>query len=150
MSSLKEKIHQQCEELVDQKITMHRNAMNEAQEAANKEERSTAGDKYDTARAMNQNERDMYASRLAEVSLMKKVLKNIDPSKKLDKVESGALVSTENGEFYISVSCGQISVDGKEYFAISPITPIGQAMLDKSPNETFEMRDKKVKILKIS
>jgi len=140
MNSLKEKIHNKCIELVDQTVIMHQKAMNDAQDAANKEQRSTAGDKYDTSRAMSQNERDMYASRLADSLQMKKVLNNIDPHKTLEQAESGALVVTDNGNYYLSVSLGKISIDEEECFAISPMTPAGQAMLGKRVGDTFEIR----------
>ena len=146
MPTLKQIIHQKCVELVDQNVAMHQKAMNDAQDAANKEQRSTAGDKYDTSRAMSQNERDMFARRLVESLQMKKVLDGIDASKSLDKAESGALVITSTGNFYLSVSCGKISVDGVDYFTISPITPAAQAMLGKGVGEGFEVNGQPITI----
>lgn len=146
---LKEKIYQKCLELVEQKITMHQKAMNEAQAAANKEQRSTAGDKYDTSRAMSQNERDMYAGRLAESLQMKKVLSSIDANKTLDRAESGALVTTDKGTFYLSVSLGKVPIEDIDCFAISPITPAGQAMLGKAAAERFEIRGEETQIISI-
>lgn len=150
MNSLKEKVHNKCVELVDQTVIMHRKAMNDAQDAANKEQRSTAGDKYDTSRAMSQNERDMYAGRLADSLQMKKVLNNIDPNKTLEQAESGALVITNSGNYYLSVSLGKISFDEVDCFAISPITPAGQAMLGKCVGDAFEIRGQSSVIKKIS
>ena len=146
MPTLKQNIHQKCVELVDQKVAMHQKAMNDAQDAANKEQRSTAGDKYDTSRAMSQNERDMFARQLVESFQMKKVLTTIDSSKQLKIVVGGALVHTSMGKYYLSVSCGKIEYDGTTYFAISPLTPLGQAMLDKEVGDSFEMRGNQVKI----
>ncbi len=114
--------------------------MNDAQDAANKEQRSTAGDKYDTSRAMSQNERDMYARQLSESLQMKKALSVIDPKKACDKIAVGALVHTSRGNYYLSASCGKIEIDQVVYFAISPLTPIGQAMLGKMAGEAFETR----------
>ena len=150
MSTLKQKIHQECVTLVDQNIAMHQKAMNDAQDAANKEQRSTAGDKYDTSRAMSQNERDMFARRLVESLQMKKVLDGIDATRSLDKAESGALVIASTGNFYLSASFGKISVDGGDYFTISPITPAGQAMLGKGVGETFEVNGQLITIEEIS
>jgi transcription elongation GreA/GreB family factor len=149
MNSLKEKVHNKCVEMVNQTVIMHQKAMNDAQDAANKEQRSTAGDKYDTSRAMSQNERDMYAGRLADSLQMKKVLNNIDPNKNLDHAESGSLVITEHINYYLSVSLGKLSFDGLECFAISPMTPAGQAMLGKCAGDTFEIRGQANQIKKI-
>ena len=150
MNTVKEKIHQKCLELVEQKIAVHQKAMKDAQNAANKEQRSTAGDKYDTSRAMSQNERDMYARQLAESLQMKKTLSTIDPGKASKKAISGSLVITAKGNYYLSVSCGKIVSEGKDYFAISPITPVGQMLLNKKAGDTFEMKEETISITEIS
>lgn len=149
MSTLKQIIHRKCVEFVDQKIVMHQKAMNNAQDAANREQRSTAGDKYDTSRAMSQNERDMFARQLAESLQMKKILTTIDPSKVPKKVSGGSLVKTSMGNFYLSVSSGKIAHDGVTYFTISPLTPIGQAMLGKKVGEFFKMKNENNSIFEV-
>ncbi len=146
MPTLKQNIHQKCVVLIDEKTAMHQKAMNDAQDAANKEQRSTAGDKYDTARAMSQNERDMFARQLAESLQMKKVLTSLDPSKIYKKVSGGSLVITSMGNYYLSVSCGNIEYKGATYFGISPLTPIGQAMLGKEASDSFEVRGSRATI----
>jgi len=138
--TIKQKIHQLCVELVDQKVAMNQKAMTDAQDAANKEQRSTAGDKYDTSRAMSQNERDMFARQLAESLQMKKALSAIDSSKELKVAGIGALVITASENYYLSTGCGKLNLDSVSYFAVSPITPIGQALLDKKAGDSFQLR----------
>jgi transcription elongation GreA/GreB family factor len=149
MTTLKQIIHQKCVDLIDQKIAMHQKAMNDAQDAANKEQRSTAGDKYDTSRAMSQNERDMFARQLAESLQMKKVLTSLDSSRVAKKISGGSLVHTSTGNYYLSVSCGNVTHNGLTYFAISPLTPLGQAMLDKEAGGDFVMRNEQNSIRKV-
>ena len=146
MNMVKQKIHKKCIEMVDQKVAMHQKAMTDAQEAANKEQRSTAGDKYDTSRAMSQNERDMFARQLAESLQMKKALSTIDPDKVLEVAEIGALVLTDSENYYLSASCGKIELEGQCYFAVSPITPVGQALLGKKAGENFVLGGRPVLI----
>jgi transcription elongation GreA/GreB family factor len=148
-SELKNILYQKCLDWLDNKIAITTKAMNDAQESANSEEKSSAGDKYETGRAMSQNERDMYARQLAECIKQKQVLLNIDLTKKHDRVSSGALVITESAIYFVSISAGIISIDNKSYFAISPDTPIAQLMLNKKQGEEFAFNNKKAIIKEV-
>jgi transcription elongation GreA/GreB family factor len=50
----------------------------------------------------------------------------------------------------LAVSLGQIELDQTKYFAISPASPIGRALLGKKQYEFFEFGGKKIKIEKVS
>ena len=117
--------------------------MNAAQEAANKEGKSSAGDKYETTRALMQRERAQVARQLAEGIKLQKALSGMAADKVQQKVEPGALVKVKQGWFYFSVGLGKIVVEGKNLFAISGASPVGQAMAGKSAGEsyTFNGRD---------
>src|SRR6202000_329842 len=53
-------------DLISQRIATANDAMQQAQQAANSEEKSSAGDKYETGRAMGHLQKDMHARQLAE------------------------------------------------------------------------------------
>ncbi|WP_420580274.1 GreA/GreB family elongation factor [Reichenbachiella sp.] len=146
----KQKVHAACLDVLAQKIIIARKGMEEAQASANNETKSSAGDKYETGRAMSQRERDLHARQLAELLNMKKALTSIDPDKLNSKVELGALVETENSCFYISASLGAIEIEARKFMAISAISPIAQAMLDKKVGDTFAWMKQNKKILSIS
>ncbi|QCK16594.1 3-oxoacyl-ACP synthase [Mangrovivirga cuniculi] len=148
-SLIKNRIHQYCLDQINDKIVLSEAGMREAQESANNETKSSAGDKYETGRAMAQIEKDKYAAQLAEAKKLFKVIDNLDPKKKHDKVEPGALVITDSGNYYISVSVGKIIINGNQYFAISPLTPLAKAIIDKESGETGIFRGKEIKINKI-
>ncbi len=133
-------------EWVEGKITFATKAMKEAQDSANSEEKSSAGDKYETGRAMSQNARDMYARQLKECIKQKQFLLNIDSAKKSDKVLSGSLVTTESGSYFISISAGNVEVEGKPYFAVSPDTPIAQLILNKKVDDCFVFNGRESRI----
>lgn len=143
----KKKVHSACLDVLDKKIIIARNGMEEAQASANNETKSSAGDKYETGRAMSQRERDLHARQLAELMNMKKTLTNIDPNKSCSKVELGAWVETETNSFYISASLGAVEVGNQKVMAISAISPIAQAMLDKKAGDTFEWMRKVNRIM---
>ena len=139
-----------CKELVDSKIVIAEKAMKDAQNSANNEDKSTAGDKFDTARAMSHIERDMYAKQLVEAVQLKKHLDSINIKSKSHVITSGSLVFTTSGNYFISVGLGRLIIEEKAYLVISPIAPIGQQLIDKNPGDTITFQGKSIKILKVA
>src|SRR5882757_8326661 len=52
--------------IIGLRIAAAKEAIEQAQQAANQEEKSSAGDKYETGRAMGHLQKDMHARQLAE------------------------------------------------------------------------------------
>lgn len=147
---LKSILYNKCVEIVSEKIKMAETGMKAAQDSANAEGKSTAGDKYDTARAMSHIERDLYAKQLAESIHLKKILDGIDVSKSTTTVESGSLVNTSLGNYFISVGLGQLKLEEITVFALSPLSPIGKLILGKSKGESVQFNGKELQILEVS
>jgi transcription elongation GreA/GreB family factor len=120
-----------------------------AQEAANAEEKSSAGDKYETGRAMAQIARDQAAQQLAEALKLKSVLDRIDPLNKSAKVVLGSLVVTESLRFYLSVSLGKLILDQQDYYAVSQQSPIGNLLSNAKVNDVIEFNNQTLKIINI-
>ncbi|MCB9208000.1 MAG: 3-oxoacyl-ACP synthase [Ignavibacteriales bacterium] len=139
-----------CNKYVDEKISTAEEAINSAQESANEETKSSSGDKYETGRSMMQLEIEKYSTQLTEGLKLKKALAQIDFKKTYQAVQPGALVLTNNGNFFISVSAGKLSLDDIDYMAISFSSPIGQALANKVEKDIIEFREKKYKILTIT
>ncbi len=146
----KQKLYNKCVQIVDEKIAIAEKLMKDAQESANNEEKSTAGDKFDTARSMSQIERNMYAKQLTEAGFLKKALINLSYKNAAESVEAGSLVSTHSEEFFISIGLGKLIVNKKEYLVISPISPIGQLLLDKKVGDSFSFMSAEHEILSIA
>ncbi|MCV9388037.1 3-oxoacyl-ACP synthase [Reichenbachiella ulvae] len=145
----KELLFRACMDVLEQKIAIAKDGMQAAQDSANNETKSSAGDKYETGRAMSQNERDMYAKQLAELQHQYKMLKSIDPKKKLDRIETGAWVTTESAEFFISIGLGLVKWELQSIMAISPVSPIAQQLLGKGEGDSYSWMNKDFKILKV-
>lgn len=142
-------IYAACQSLLNDKVEIAQKNIDEAQASANSETKSSAGDKYETGRAMSQRERDLHARQLSELLNIQKSLSAIDPDKTCKKVELGALVETPMSTFFIAGSLGKINVSGKEIMVISAISPIAQAMLGLQENDHFEWMKKDVQILNL-
>ena len=104
--------------------------------ASNNETKSSMGDKYETSREMVQQEINNLQIQLNEIIKQKDFLKTIIP-KPSDKCEKGAIVETEKGMFFISVSLGEIIFEDKKVIAISPESPLAKVMTGKKKNEVF-------------
>lgn len=111
--------------------------MRNAQAAANDETKSSAGDKYETGRAMMHLEKEKLAGQLMEAGKMKKGLDQIDVDRSDTLAGLGSLVRTAQANYYVSASVGKLEVEGEVFFAISPASPIGQQLLGKKQGDTF-------------
>lgn len=131
----KTKLVEQCRAYIQQRIEIARRAMEAAQESANSESKSSAGDKYETGRAMAQIERDRYAQQLDAALTVEQELNRINTEKEYTIVQPGSLVVTNRGVFFISISAGKLSVDKTEVFAVSPGSPIGVALAGRSAGD---------------
>lgn len=147
--SVKIKLYELCVAFVEQRIASSQKAIEHAQLAANEETKSSAGDKYETGRAMMQLEIEKQSVQLGEAMKLKQVLSQINPEKTSDTIQPGSLVFTDQGCFYISISAGKLSVEGIAYFAVSPVSPIGSLLIGKKSGEVIHLNGKSFTISKI-
>ncbi len=131
-----------CFDYVSQRIANSKQAMDDAQAAANEEGKSSAGDKYETGRAMAQIERDKAAQQLDEALKLKKVLSGLDSSIANSSIRLGSVVETSGANFYLAISAGKFLIDGKEFLIISPYSPIGKLLLNLKAGDTFRFNNK--------
>jgi hypothetical protein len=134
---IKSELVSKCLALVEQRIANAQQAMNAAQESANTEGKSSAGDKYETGRAMAQIERDKAAQQLNEAMTLKSSLSKIRIKSSGDQVSLGGLVMTDKNHFFIAISMGKMGVSGIDYFVVAPATPIGQLLMGLKVGNQF-------------
>jgi transcription elongation GreA/GreB family factor len=146
LEEIKHILYQKCLAWIENKIEISTKAMNDAQDSANSEEKSSAGDKYETGRAMSQNERDMYARQLAECLKQKQLLLSINPDQSSSIIVAGSLVRTEAANYFISISAGSFSIDNVTYFAVSIDTPVAKLLLGKKAGDSFVLNGKSILI----
>jgi len=135
--------------LITERIAIAKSAVDNAQEAANSEDKSSAGDKYETGRAMGHLEKDMYARQLAE---------NIRELDKLQKVntdiiyttaQTGALVKCQQYSFFIATGLGKQVIEDQIIFFLSPDAPLAKLLLHKKAEDTFLFNKVDMVILEI-
>ena len=148
-TTIKEALIQQCAEYIQQRIDVSDKMMNEAQDAANNETKSSAGDKHETGRAMMHLERDNHAQQLSRSLFVKTQLEQINPDKQFDRATFGSVVRTTLGNYFIAISAGRIKVGEEKFFAISPQAPLAKEMLQKQAGDTLAFNDQEITILEV-
>ena len=121
--------------------------------ASNNDTKSSMGDKYETGREMLQQEINNLQVQLNEVLKQQDFLKTsfdkLRMTKKFDKAEKGAIVKTERGLFFISVSLGEITFENQKIICISPESPLAKAMNGKQKGDVFSLNNMSQKIVDI-
>ncbi|RZL12463.1 MAG: 3-oxoacyl-ACP synthase [Hymenobacter sp.] len=144
-------LHAACLAYVTTRLDAARAGMAAAQESSNSETKSSAGDKYETGRAMAQQERDRHAAQLHEAQQLLATLQKINPELASDTVRTGALVSTSLGLFYVSISAGRLAtVEGQEFMAVSAAAPLAVALHGLQAGEEVLFNGKPVRVLAVS
>ena len=144
---IKFRLHASCQTFIEQRMAAAAQAMQAAQESANSDTKSSAGDKYETGREMATQERDRNAGQLHQARHLAAELARISPDAPCDAVRPGALIQTSLGWFYVAISAGKLMVDGQEYFAVSGAAPVAVALKGKRVGEEAVFNGKAVQVL---
>lgn len=150
MSNLKQQLYVLCGEYIKTHEADIRKNIAEAQEAANNESKGgTTGDS-ETGREVMQQEIELNLTRLSEINKLKTALDQIPFDHTSGTVQPGSVIKTNNGNYYLAISAGQLQVDGGTYYAISPGSPIGSKMIDLATGDQFSLNGKDYKIENVS
>jgi hypothetical protein len=149
MKSLKQQLYEGCLVYVEERLTSLTDSIKVIQQSANEETKSSAGDKYETGRAMAQLEIDKHRSQLAEALKMKQELLRIPVEDDTQFINPGSLVFTSRGNFYIAVNAGQHHVDDQIIFTVSVGSPIARKLIGLRVNDTFTLNHQEFTLLKI-
>lgn len=150
MQELKASLYQLCLKFIEERIHTAEIALQQAREASNDDTKSSAGDKYETSREMMQQDIDRNKRLLIDAEENKRVLNSIKELPSSDSARNGSLVMTDQGNFYLSISAGQLNLDHKTYFAISAVSPIGKLLLGKNTGDKFDFNGRKYVIKQVA
>jgi len=146
----KSDIHAACMHKQQTKIGELQNAIDKVQESIVGEVNSTAGNKFETARAMGQEELDRL-NRTMNIAVREiMLLSNISPDKPCDSVQLGALITTDKKMMYLCVGLGKIEIGKDIVFAISTASPIGTQLMGKEKGTEVVFGGKKEKIVSVA
>ena len=146
---MKQELYQYCISFVEERIRRFSSAIASAQEGANKQTKSSAGDKHETGKAMAQLETENNSKHLAEAKKLMSVLSQIDPDESDEIIGLGSAVTTTLGNFYIAISAGKENLAGKSWMFVSGASPLGQNLLGKKVGESFLINGKEQHVLTV-
>jgi len=133
----KNQLKQFCQQHIEQRMTAAKDAITGAQEAANNEEKSSAGDKYETGRAMGHLQKDMHARQLSEYVKEMSDLLAVNTGVIYGDARAGAFIETDQTSFFIAAGLGKQIIDGKQIFFLSPNAPLAVMLRNKKPGDSF-------------
>lgn len=147
---LKQQLYQHCSAVLNERIATIVKRIADLKEAKANETKSSAGDKFETGRAMLQNEEQKARQQLTEANTVLKVLGKLPPTLTPEVIGPGSLVTTDKGVYYILVGVGKVPYEGKTYYCVSAGSPVAQAMAGKKAGDTWEINGRKGKIVSIA
>lgn len=147
--STKENLYQQLQQLTDQRVANAQKAMQSAESSKSSQTKSSAGDKFETSRAMMQAEEDRNSVQLANALALKNDLAQVNRFHTSETVVLGSLVATNKGTYFISIGIGKVKIDQTVYFAISLESPIGELLFGKQVGDKVSFRGKEIIIKEI-
>jgi transcription elongation GreA/GreB family factor len=143
---LKQQLYNQCQAYLAKRIGTAQEAIKLAQASADDDTKSSAGDKYETGRAMMQLEMEQHNEQLSEALKLKRLLDQIKVDYQPTSIQPGTLAITDQGNFFVAISVGKLVVEGKTYMAVSIESPIGAKLKGLKKGEGFSFNNKAYKI----
>ena len=146
---MKEQLLAYCKNQVQERVERIRQEISHAQETANDDTKSSAGDKYETGRAMMHLQQEQSRGKLNEALKLIETLSKVPVNTDEEIVSFGSLVKSSTGWFFLSVSLGKVNMDGNTYFLISTASPMGKALLGKRVGDQVAVNGRNMEIMGI-
>jgi transcription elongation GreA/GreB family factor len=131
-----------CKAKIEARIQAATQAMNEAQQSTLSEDKSSAGDKYETGRAMGHMASELNAKQLIAAKADLQQLQQL-VLQTTDQVRVGSLLLTSNGLYFIAIGIGMLELNGNQIAVISPASPLGKILLGLAAGDSFSIQSTK-------
>ena len=145
----KRELHQLCVANVQQHIDELEKEIKSIQESKFNETKSTAGDKYETTRAMMQAEEDRLKLRMNVACQNLNRLMQLDLESNTAQAAPGKLIITDQYAYFLSIALGNLMINQHPVYCVSIESPIGKALLGASQGDQIEFNNQTLKIKKI-
>lgn len=139
-----------CTSLIQQKVDTIRGVLQQIAEAKTKETKSSAGDKFETGRAMLQRQEEQNGIQLLNALEQLQQIEDISRRMTGDEIGPGNLVVTKKKRrYYLSIGLGKVEFDGTVYFCVSAAAPIGQLLMGLKVGDTFSFNGQEDKVVEV-
>ena len=135
--------------ILQKRIETAEEAMLQAQDAANSEEKSSVGDKYETSRAMGHLDSEMNAKQLEEAERELAILNSLTVNTLQTKGSTGTVVVCNDYIFFIALGLGTVVIDGLTVILLSPQAPVATLLNGKKAGDSFVFNTNTVEIMDV-
>jgi hypothetical protein len=135
--------------LIDERIESAQLAIASAKESRDNETKSSVGDKYETGRTIIQFEVEKYQNQYQQSIHQRNIVAKINTQKEFLKTELGAIITTNDKLYFLSIPFGKISIKGSNVFCISPVSPLGKLLINKKLGDEIVFQGETIKIKEI-
>ena len=146
---IQEKLLAHFKDHIKQSLRTLEERKNEISLALESENKSSAGDKHETGRAMIQLEREKLGEQIRKTEKNYEVLNQLKRYKGNGIIRSGSIVRTDNSNYYIAASIPPVSFESNLFYYISAESPIGVLLLTKKVGDTFTINGKTSRIKEV-
>jgi hypothetical protein len=150
----KQQLKESVLEILRKRIATSEHAMQLAQESANSDDKSSAGDKYETSRSMGQRDSDMHAGQLRQAQQEMLLVTSLQTDQLHEQAGMGTVVVCKDFIFFIALGLGSIelpvrngsSSTNQKIILLSAQAPLAAGLKSKKKGDSFLMAAKKVEI----
>lgn len=146
--TLKKTLLEYCVNTQSQRVDTSREAMENINEVANDEEPS-AEEGFDSFKEQLRNDQDMYARQYNEALNGLNLLRKIQYQLGNETASLGAIIKTNQQNFFFCINIGQFKVGEENFFGMSLESPLAKEMVGKKVGDSFSFRNKTYQIKEI-
>jgi transcription elongation GreA/GreB family factor len=140
----------QCRATLLAREAEYRRELASLDEASAGETKSSAGDKYETAREMIAQSRRLLEGNLATVDASLAALERMSEAPPQARCGMGSLLETSQGWLLVGASLGEVEVDGMMIRTLSLASPLGQVLKGRGAGDRLPWRGEEILILSVS
>ena len=144
---LKKSLIEHCNVHVEERLTTITSSLQSIEASRNGETKSSAGDKFETGRAMMQMEEAKLNAQLGEVMKLRETMAGVKDTASGDRIAMGSLVATNRGIYFLAIGIGKVNLGGRTVFCTSLAAPIGQQLHGKRVGEHFSFNELEFEVL---
>lgn len=138
-----------CSSFIEDQLNHVQTVIDSANESAKNESKSSAGDKHETGKSLLQLEQENNAQLLNNMLSQKRIISLLQNHEVTGQISLGSLVETDQGAYFIAIGIGKVQVKQKDYFVISPSSPVGLAFKNKKKGDEVTFNGKSMQILEV-
>ncbi|MFC5626075.1 hypothetical protein [Algoriphagus winogradskyi] len=150
MNTFKEKVYQTAIAQVKEKINLLKAERKAINDGILEDTKSSAGDKFETGRETMSRDLMTVENQLKQANFEFDELCRFQAIKEPSAtIQEGSLVQVGSDQYLISISLGQVNVDGQKLFMLSKSSPLGEILVGRKKGDQVEFRGRNLTITEL-